>query len=189
MLQLPKDSQFDEILAWAQNGGTSKISETQKARYLRWVEAHGLFMQYGDNEKVANTMVTKHGYSISTAYRDLADAKRFFGTQYAMDKKYARVFIWGRTIEALTRAVKNEDSKAEMAGLKMLYLIAGLDKDDMDLPEWKSLLVQNNILIVSDPKAAGLEPISEERMQQLTNKYLNRQKHPELSEGDGRAGE
>lgn len=189
MQHLPKDSQFDEILAWAQNGGTSRISETQKERYLRWVEAHGLFMQYGDNEKVANQLVTKHAYSISTAYRDLSDAKRFFGTHYAMDKKYARVFIWGRTIEALNRAVKNADSKAEMAGLKMLYLIAGLDKDDMDLPEWKTLLVQNNILIVTDPKAVGLDPISEERMQQLTTKYLNRSKNVQLTDGDGGAGE
>lgn len=183
---LPQDSQYDIILRWYQSDDDNRKALTTKQEDMlrKWELAHDLFQQYGINETVVNMLVSKYSteekkLSRASAYRYLATAKKFFGTTTKLDKDYARVFLWNKNIKGLERAVLRKDSKAEAMFLRNLEKIAGIDKIDSDLPDWRNLVVAQ-INIVSDPQKVGLEKI--ENLDVLVAKFMKRKEERKLLE-------
>ncbi len=140
-----KATNFDIILANYQDKlqDISDLPDKLQEEFNRWDYADNLIRHYHSMKDVVPMIMKKFNVSQATAYRDIANAKRFFASINKIDKDYWRYMLSEFCMDNLRLSIAKKDPKAVVLTIKTMYLVLGLDKDDPDMPNWEDIEQHN----------------------------------------------
>ncbi|UOX32415.1 hypothetical protein LXD69_10160 [Flavobacterium sediminilitoris] len=126
------DSTFDKISAYYNDPEHYPLSESVNEIRERWVLVVNLLLKKFPKFKIANMLVRDHGLSQAQAYIDIRNSESLFGSVFKTEKA-AEKAMWKEWVkDALLRAIRNRDSKAEMKALDLLAKYGDLDEKDLE---------------------------------------------------------
>lgn len=130
MTAISKVTSFDRIVAAFKSHTTDDLNEQQRVELERWNFADNLIRTYQDSKTIIGMMMAKFDISQAQSYRDLANAKRFFGAVNFNDKDYYRVLYAEQLEEYAKQAASKFDFKTAATCLKEAAEIRGLKASD-----------------------------------------------------------
>lgn len=125
-----KLTSFDIILSKFKNDVPEQLADDEKKLLDRWNFADNLIRTYQDSRTIIEMIMAKFKISEATAYRDLAYAKRFFGSINIGDKDYYRSIYAEQLEEYAKQAASKMDYKTATAAIKEAAEIRGLKDGD-----------------------------------------------------------
>jgi len=147
----PEDVVLDNLKEYCLNPDSTKLSPKEKEMFDRWDVADNLLRQYPNRKDAASMMMEKFkGISRASAYRDLYNAQRLFGSMSRYDKNYWRDYLVNDILEVI-KICKNQspaDVRNINAAHSNLIKTLQLDKDDPEIDIDK--LEQHNYYLVAN---------------------------------------
>lgn len=150
------------------------LTETHQKIYERWSAAFTLLCKYKIKSIAVQQLMEQYELSQAQAYRDVSDAERAFGNTRKYHKEALRYMI----IEAAFKDIEEFDERARLLpkgetpgvmelrhweiakklkqeALKTIIKAGGLDKDDIEVPDFSKLQTPD-IQISLNSEAVGL---------------------------------
>lgn len=147
--RIPAEQQpYDRIKQWIIDKDNCKLSESDKAMFNRWDEADNLLRTTPRKKVIASILCDKFKISQATAYNDIANAQRLFGSMYMLDKNWWRNFVIEDILELIEKAKKDDNFKVWNAAHNNLIKAIGLDQLDNDLKIDPEIISQHNFFTV-----------------------------------------
>ena len=138
------------------------LEKSDNKRLERVIQADRLLLQYRADQNTAKALVKYYAarnekYSLSSAYRDINDAKRIFGSMRMTHKDYER-YMMREMVYGWIKIWETEGGKemALNAAVKNLISIGRLNEKDEEGID-SSLLGRHPILMTDDVRDIGLE--------------------------------
>lgn len=124
------ETTFDKIFHAYKSGTQDELPEKLKHELERWNFADNLLRQFQSRNTVISMMKEKYGLSESQIYRDMSNAKRFFGSIHISDKAFYQAFYAEQLEQIVKLALARDDYKTATAALKEAAEIRGLKEGE-----------------------------------------------------------
>jgi hypothetical protein len=105
------------------------LKQKHKELLERWNFADNLIRRNYPNKTVVDMMKKKFGKDQATHYRDVKDAKRFFGSMSLENKDYEKILQKEMLEKAIKMCFEKKDMKSLGTLMKERRLLLGLDRD------------------------------------------------------------
>lgn len=116
------------------------LSDKEKEVLSRWETAFTFMRKHRTVSQTVDLLMRFFpDISKVTAYRDVVNAQRLFGSVMESNKEGLRHLLTEFCMDLIARAKKNGDMKAENAAIANMIKINGLDREDPDLPDFSKL--------------------------------------------------
>lgn len=126
----PEDPNYDLILIAFKTNQVESLSEKLREELNRWDYTDNILRTYQDAKTVRGFIMEKFGVSMATAYRDVKNAKRFFGSINITDKDFYRQ-LYAESLEELHKlSIAKGDYKTAALALKEAAEIRCLKESD-----------------------------------------------------------
>ena len=125
-----KQTPFDVILTCYKNNTLELLDADQRLQVERWNYIDNLIRTWQDSKTILGMHKAKWDISEATAYRDFANAKRFFGSLNIGEKDYYRPIYAEQLEEYAKLSASKGDYKTATAALKEAAEIRGLKDND-----------------------------------------------------------
>lgn len=157
---------LDPYIRYMKSGGKSPFTPKQQQRWDRMQQANDLLREYKLEPVVLDMMVAMYRkklkrYSITTARRDVTNARIVFGYKPQQEKAYLRGFFTDWAIERMKKADAADDNKGFAAILDKVVRMNRLDHQEADLPDPDDLRNPIPTLMVVDPGVLNLPKLPE----------------------------
>ena len=166
MARLSSDTNLDIIIRHYKDHSTDELNDVQKKLLERWNFADNLIRNFEDRETQLEMLKEKFGISESQAWRDIANAKHFFGTININDQAYYRIH-YAEWLEQLAReAHAAGDRKVAKECLREAAEIRGLKDEDFDADKYRkreqhTFIIQVNNFGKKAPKKIDLDKLQD----------------------------
>lgn len=128
-----------------------ELTEKQEELYIRYRSAFTLLCNYHSIQQAVPLLVKQFNISETTAYRDISSSIRLFGNILRSDKEGHRYIVYEYAIKTYQLAAKNGDYKAMAQSVNNMIKLLGLDKENLDLPDFTKLKQGVYPVILDDP--------------------------------------
>lgn len=118
---------------------TSDLPEELKKKYLILKEVHGYRLRFKSKIKIVKLLQMIHPVSERQAYNYINETEYVFGKVGGVDKDYERQFLLTVALKNISLALKKKDNKAINSAIITYHMVAGLDKDDSNMPDFSKL--------------------------------------------------
>lgn len=167
--------------------GKVVLSESNKKIFERWSFADSqIRMEYVDEVQVPKLLMLKFpGLSRSTAYEDIRNAKRLFGSTPIEDQMYYSQVHYSYALSNFKKATAAGEFGAAARFLKIMQDIKGNDQVGIVEEQMREMAdtIKNSqvIFIVDDPTKVGLKHYDPEYIEKL-KRELSINKNDKLSD-------
>lgn len=124
------ETTFDKIFQAYKDGTSEQLPPKLKEELERWNVADNLIRQFKKRNTIIALMKEKFKISESQVYRDMANAKKFFGSIHMSDKSFYTSFYAEQLEELANLARAKDDYKTSVLALKEAAEIRGLKNED-----------------------------------------------------------
>lgn len=138
-----------------------KLSPKLVEKLDRVHTCQSLLIRYKRVHKVVKMMVSRYGYNLATAYRDVNLTTEIFGPAQVVNKDFRRAIAEKMIEEDREYAKIKQDSKALAMSTRNYIDLHNLKGEDTELPDLSSLEWHQNVIMVL-PEQVGINPASEE---------------------------
>ncbi len=118
---------------------TIDLPEDLKKKYLILKEVHGYRLRFRDKQKIVKLLDRNHNLSERQAYNYINETEYVFGKVGGVDKDYERQFLLTVALRNIQLAIRKQDNKAINSAIITYHMVAGLDKDDSNMPDFSKL--------------------------------------------------
>ena len=174
MKHLKEYTELDKLVAFLQDTtGTITLSPAQQTKLERLDFCDNLLRKYNNSTaKVQPMLIKKFKVSKRTATNIIHECRSVFNEVGKVNKEYWRIYLAEKIAEMMDKCYKNKEYAAAAQFQKNLIKTIGLDKEDLNLPDW-SAIQRTPILAVCDPVMVGLDPIP--NLQKRINELMLKQ--------------
>jgi len=144
-----KDTRFDRIKKHLKNPDRYPLHQKDKEKLDRWDFIVDCIRNYDTESEVRDKLMHQHGVARSTAYRDIMEAKHFYGSTTKEEKNFWRQALVEMQTQVIRKAVAQENWQEANRGIKNMAMMLNLDKEDVELPNWEELTNNNYVLVVN----------------------------------------
>lgn len=137
--------------------GHVKLTEKQQEIYVRLRAAWTLLSKFHSREVVAEILIKEHGVSLSQAQRDVLDSIALYGDTQQADKEGMRLIASEMAIATFAQAKKNDDFYGMNLATRNMIKIHGLDKANIEKPDFSKLQASITINILDDESKKALK--------------------------------
>lgn len=128
-----------------------KLSPTVETIYSRLRAAWAYMAKDFKSREQTITMLQKEfGISEAQAKRDIQDCMCLYGDVYRTDKEATRAIAAEMAMKIFRLGKKNNDLGAMEGALKSFIKLNGIDKEDVDKPDFKKLQASVNVYVMDD---------------------------------------
>lgn len=153
--QHPNDlTTFERIYFSYEEKYNIRLTPHEEETKQLWSEVWALLTKFKSRKAIIK-ILGERGRSLAQANRDITNAKNLFGDLLKVSKDGERQLLYELGMEILILAKKEKDIDGANKALANLIKIKGIDKEDIDVPDF-SMLQQHIYNIVVDPQAIGL---------------------------------
>ncbi len=153
---LQKDTFLDKVYQFLADESSVSLTDAEKNRLDRLHHAFALQRQGYNDKAASNILMRQYGLSRATHYRDLSDAKEFFGDVQKSSKEAERHLMGQMLLDAYRLARKGKDFKAMVKAMEVRAKILGLDKQTEQIDP--ATLGGNTYLLQINLGGAGAGP-------------------------------
>lgn len=180
---IKRETNYDIIEKAHQEHRINELPELLQKQYERWCKVNdlirvGRLVKKGKHNvtspyryhEIINFLVEEYGVSTRTAREDIRHTKFFFSiTDTKQEKEFARgvMIEWGEQL--MFEAAGTGDYKSAAAFFKALLTAKGLDRDDIDAPDYANVQIPH-LVVVADPKELGFEAVSDDEINRTIEK-------------------
>lgn len=132
-------STFDAIHEYYHSDLPVRLNATQEEIRLRYVNTWSKLMKGMPRHKVRESIIEEHGVTERTAYSDIRNCEKIFGSLEVTDKAAKRQMVERLILEAKEIAELDENVDGMLAAADKIIKLYGLDKEDIDMPEWDKM--------------------------------------------------
>lgn len=150
--KVEKIEDVDAIIAFLRGTDNTDLSEKRKELLIRYDFIDNQIRAMIRESQIVKIIQKKFEISPATAYRSIGETKRVFASISRNDKEYYRRVAIEWSLDALRMAQEAKDLKGFNAALRNFYVITGLNKEVVDMPDFEKL-VQHNYQINLPPSA------------------------------------
>jgi hypothetical protein len=187
--EIAEETIFDKIGKYHVAGSIETMPDDLKAIYERWNEVFECFdngrkLQYKGKEidvpykvrELAQHLKEKFQISLSQAYEDINNAKYFHMLAEPREhKEFARGWVADQIKRDMALLESQGKIKEKAAFYKQLIIVLGLDKTDLEAPNYKDIEIPE-MIIVDDPREAIPNLPEVKNPRKISQKYLKQRK-------------
>jgi hypothetical protein len=165
------DSKADKIRQFFVNDDDSIIlTEHEKELRERFEKAFSLLCNYHSNEQAVTVMMKHYGYSRAQAYRDIRNATDIFGDVLQSKKEASKHILSEMAMKNYQLAASRNDLDNMNKAVANLIKIAGVDRDEFDLPDPSKIQPPTQILQISmDFLSSGFAQVIDDKAKEELN--------------------
>lgn len=156
MKQLSNNKEYrdaDKIIQFLTEPGddNSDLPEDLKKKFLILKEVHGYRLRFKSKKRIVELIQMLHPVSERQAYNYINETEYVFGKVGGVDKDYERQFLLTVALKNIRLALSRKDPKAINSAIITYHMVAGLDKDDSNMPDFSKL--EQHIYNISLPES------------------------------------
>jgi hypothetical protein len=189
------DKRMDNLIAYYKSPRKHPLTDFERAWLDRLWQVNCLIRTGKKDSTVVAIIMKEYGVSRATAYNDITDARRLYGSLAKPEKEFWREVLREWATENMMIAKEMGDMKAQAAAIANLIKITGVDKESPELPDFSKFEPHTyQLTVVMDGRAQILnldkpeeipQPIMKVLMDQLAAPQLTiREKLKMLNEPD-----
>lgn len=185
MHKLPADNlglnaDADELIRYL-DGQKHELSAKAEQMLERVVKARALIMKHKTYHRVAKILQKTEGYSLATAYRDIALVEKVLGNLVRASKDVKRAIAEEMILKSKELAIAAGDTRS-LAGIDKNYIqLHQLDKDEAELPDLSSFDF-HPIIVAIIPEQVGINPPPEDELEKQFANWLPHSTETEFEE-------
>lgn len=141
--QVEKIDDVDAIIAFLRGTDDAPLSDKRKQLLERYDFIDNQIRAMIRESQIVKIIQKKFEISQATAYRSVAETKRVFSSISRNDKEYYRRVGTEWCFDALRMAQEMKDLKGFNGALRNFYVITGLNKEIVDMPDFEKLAQHN----------------------------------------------
>ncbi len=150
---------LDTIVIAFKNNAIDDLPEVLKKELERWSMADDLIRTYKDTKAIITILCDRFKISMATAYRDIGNAKRLFGSIRITDKDYYKDLYAEQLEEYAKLSAVKHDYKTATLALKEAAEIRGLKDGDAARDLYIDLEPSKFILVINVQQSEGARNI------------------------------
>ncbi|MBA4304607.1 MAG: hypothetical protein C0424_10320 [Sphingobacteriaceae bacterium] len=129
----------DRILAWYFDRENNELDPRLKEKLLRLEFAADQFREWSDKSKTVRLVMAKYDLQKSQAYQLVTEAMQLFAMTNRQDKEFIRALLHDIGMKIMQKAYSAGKLKEAAAMFAQLIKIHGLDREDVELPDFSQL--------------------------------------------------
>ncbi len=168
--KLGLNADADELIRYL-DGHDSAISDKMEEMLQRVVETKALILEHKTYGRTVKILKKVHGYSESTAWRDIKLVERVIGNLVRASKDVKRAIAEEMILQSKELAIRNDDTKA-LAAIDANYIkLHQLDKEDPEELD-ASHYDFSTILFAVIPDQVGVDPPNDDELMERFRNWL-----------------
>ena len=167
MARLASDTNLDIIIRHYKDHSTDELNEVQQKMLERWNFVDNLMRNYEDRETVLSMLKEKFNISIGQCWRDIANAKLFFGTININDKPYYKIY-YAEWLEQLAKESHAAgERKVAKECLREAAEIRGLKDEDFDADKYRKREHHTFVININSSGSKAAKKIDLDKIQDV----------------------
>jgi len=135
------------------------LSEHQYQYLVMVRSAYGMLLEVKSRKYIVGALMRQFEISQESAYRIIRECGKIFGKVGKVDKEIYRHMTIEMAKSAYLKAQDAADVKEMINATKALIKAVGLDRDDVDLPDFEKLQPSLNLLVLPDGMEEKIEQL------------------------------
>lgn len=136
-----------------------ELNDTHYQYLLMLRSAYGLLLEVKSRQYIVGALMQQFNIGQSYAYQIIREVGKVFGEVGKVDKEMYRHMTIEMAKAAYVKAQKQDNLREMINATKALIKAVGLDRDDVDLPDFAKLQPSLNLLVLPDGMEDKIEKL------------------------------